>query len=134
MARLKENDEVLDKWTLTCYETPSKPELGYKTVFHFDRSKNPNGCFRVDHTPAKGEKSPKIKINKQQSYGSPVVMVFKTSDRTNAKTKMKVWNNTNIDYIMSQDKLPGIPDKAVMLELAVGNVFIEKYKKKYDIT
>ena len=60
-------------------------------------------------------------------------MVFKTSDRTNAKTKMKVWNNTNIDYIMSQDKLPGVPDKAVMLELAVGNVFIEKYKKKYKL-
>ena len=28
MARLKENDTVLDKWVITSYETPSKPELG----------------------------------------------------------------------------------------------------------
>ena len=134
MARLKENDEVLDKWTLTCYETPSKPELGYKTVFHFDRSKNPNGCFRVDHTPAKGEKHPKVKVNKQQSYGTgPVVMVFKTSNRLNAKTKIKVWNSMNIDYIITQNKIPGVPDKAEILELGVGKGLIKNWKSKYSL-
>ena len=44
---------------MTTYQYPSKPELGDKSVWHFDRSKNPNGCYRVDHTPAKGENHPK---------------------------------------------------------------------------
>ena len=134
MARLKENDTVLDKWTMTCYETPTKPELGYKSVWHFDRNKNPNGCWRVDHTPAKGEKPLKIKVNKQQSYGTgPIVMVFKTSNRANAKTKMKVWNSINIDYIITQDKISGVPPKAEILELGVGEGLIEKYRVKYKL-
>jgi len=134
MARLKENDTVLDKWTMTCYETPTKPELGYKSVWHFDRNKNPNGCWRVDHTPAKGEKPLKIKVNKQQSYGTgPIVMVFKTSNRANAKTKMKVWNSMNIDYIITQDKISGVPPKAEILELGVGEGLIEKYRVKYKL-
>jgi len=58
-------------------------------------------------------------------------MVFKTSNRSNAKTKIKVWNNTNIDYINTAHKLPGVPDKAVILELGVGKGIIEKYKRKY---
>jgi len=133
-GRIKENDTVLDKWVLTSYETPTKPELGDKSVWYFDRSKNDKGCWRVDHTPAKGEKHPKVKVNKQQSYGTgPVVMVFKTSNRSNAKTKMKVWANENIDYIITADKLPGIPDAAEVLELAVGESFIEKYKLKYNL-
>ena len=43
-------------------------------------------------------------------------MVFKTSNRSNAKTKMKVWRNTNIDYVISTNKLPGDPDKCIILE------------------
>jgi hypothetical protein len=134
MARLKENDTVLDKWTMTCYEFPSKPELGSKSVWHFDRSKNPHGCWKVDHTPAKGEKLPKVKVNKTQTYGGvPVAMVFKTSKNSNAKTKIKVWNNTNIDYILTQDKLPGVPEKAVILELGVGENNIKTWKSKYSL-
>ena len=53
-------------------------------------------------------------------------MVFKTSNRSNAKTKMKIWNNENIDYIMSSKKLPGVPDKAEILELSVGKKFYRK--------
>ncbi|NNE31140.1 MAG: hypothetical protein HKN40_02100 [Winogradskyella sp.] len=133
MARLKENDTVLDKWVLTTYEVPSKPELGDKAVWHFDRSKNPHGCWKVDHTPPKGYKHPKVKVNKTQSYGVPVAMVFKSSNRANAKTKMKVWNNTNIDYIITQDKLPGVPSNAVMLELGVGKSLIKKWQSKYNL-
>lgn len=133
MARLKENDTILDKWVLTTYEIPTKPELGSKSVWHFDRSKNPNGCWKVDHTPAKNEQLPKIKVSKNQSYGSPVAIVFKTSKNANAKTKIKVWNNTNIDYIITQDTLPGIPSKAVILELGVGERLIETWKSKYSL-
>jgi len=134
MARLKENDTVLDKWVMTTYETPTKPELGSKSVWYFDRNKNPHGCWKVDHTPAKGEKLPKVKVSKTQTYGGvPVVMVFKSSNRANAKTKMKVWNNTNIDYIITQDKLPGVPNNALMLELGVGKSLIKKWQSKYNL-
>jgi len=134
MARLKENDTVIDNWVMTSYEYPNKPELGDKSVWYFDRSKNPNGCYRVDHTPAKGEKLPKVKVNKTQTYGGlPVAMVFKTSKNSNAKTKIKVWNNTNIDYILTQDKLPGVPEKAVILELGVGENNIKTWKSKYSL-
>ena len=134
MARLKENDTVLDKWVITSYETPSKPELGDKSVWHFDRSKNPNGCYRVDYTPAEGEKLPIVKPQKGKAYNKqPVVMVFKTSKNSNAKTKIKIWKNENIDYIITQDKLPGVPNKAVILELGVGEGFIETWKSKYSL-
>ena len=46
---------------------------------------------------------------------------------------MKVWKNTNIDYIVSADKLPGVPDKAVILELGVGKNFEEKWKSEYNL-
>jgi hypothetical protein len=62
-----------------------------------------------------------------------VGMVFKTSKNANAKTKIKVWNNTNIDYIITQDKLPGVPDKAVILELGVGEELIKNWKSKYSL-
>ena len=134
MARLKENDTVLDKWVMTTYQYPSKPELGDKSVWHFDRSKNPNGCYRVDYTPAKGEKLPIVKPQKGKAYNKqPVVMVFKTSKNSNAKTKIKIWKNENIDYIITQDKLPGVPNKAVILELGVGEGFIETWKSKYSL-
>ena len=131
-GRKKENDTPLDKWTLDFNEIPNKPELGYTSTWYFDKSKNPNGCWKTTHAPAKGHRHPTVKPKKQEKYGgSPVVMVFKTSNRSNAKTKIKVWNNTNIDYINTAPKLPGVPDKAVILELGVGKGLVEKYKRKY---
>ena len=61
-------------------------------------------------------------------------MVFNTSNRSNAKTKIKVWNNENIDYIISTPKLVGVPSNAVILELGVGKRTIERYKQKYNLT
>ena len=125
---------VKEKYTLEFFEVPSKPELGWKSVWHFDRNKTSFGAWKVEHTPPKGWKVPKIKVDKGKAYAKqPVVMVFKTSNRSNAKTKMKVWANENIDYIITADKLPGIPDAAEVLELAVGESFIEKYKLKYNL-
>lgn len=125
---------VKEKYTLEFFEVPSKPELGWKSVWHFDRNKTSFGAWKVEHTPPKGYKHPKVKIVKNQSYGGmPIVMVFKTSNRSNAKTKMKVWNNTNIDYIVSADNLPGVPDNAVVLELGVGESFIKKWQSEYSL-
>jgi hypothetical protein len=46
---------------------------------------------------------------------------------------MKIWNNENIDYIMSAPVLPGVPETAIILELGVGKALIEKYAIKYSI-
>ena len=46
---------------------------------------------------------------------------------------MKVWNNTNIDYIITADKLPGVPEKAVILELGVGKSLVEKWRSNYNL-
>ena len=70
---------------------------------------------------------------REKAYpNSPVVMVFRTSNRSNAKVKMKVWKNKNIDQVQ-EEKLAGVPQNAEILELAVGIKFIEKYKTKYKL-
>ena len=59
------------------------------------------------------------------SYITPVVVTFKTSNRSNAKTKVKVIRNRNIDEVLDvKTKIPGIPEKAVILEIGVGKSFI----------
>ena len=71
---------------------------------------------------------------REKSYIYPTVLVFKTSNRSNAKTKMKVYKTKNIDEIidgLETGNLPGVPSKAEVLELSLGNSFIEKYKEKY---
>ena len=134
-GRPKETPPVrLDKWTREFYEIPTKPELGWKMVWHYDRSKSSNGPYKTEMTYPKGHKHEKIKADKGKAYnGQSVVMVFKTSDRSNAKTKMKVWSHENIDYIISAPSLPGVPDNAVVLECGVGEGFIDIFKQKYKL-
>ena len=134
-GRPKETPAVqLTVWTREFYEIPTKPELGWKMTWYYDKSKNTNGPYKTEMTYPKGHKHEKIKAEKGKAYnGQSVVMVFKTSDRSNAKTKMKVWSHENIDYIISAPSLPGIPDSAVILECGVGEDFIQKYKLKYKL-
>ncbi len=117
-GRPSEQVVKLDKWVL---ETDN-------ITYYYDVKKNLNGCWRtVNHDTTK---YPKPDIN-QRMYGkSPVVMVFNTSNRSNAKTKMKIFRK-NIDYVLTAKKLPGVPEKAVILDVGVGNSFIDEYKKKY---
>ena len=76
---------------------------------------------------------------REKSYIYPTVLVFKTSNRSNAKTKMKIYKTKNVDEIMEGlelGTLPGIPSKITdneILELAVGSSFIKKYKEKYKL-
>jgi hypothetical protein len=134
-GRPKETPAVqLTVWTREFYEIPTKPELGWKMTWYYDKSKNTNGPYKTEMTYPKGHKHEKIKAEKGKAYnGQSVVMVFKTSDRSNAKTKMKVWSHENIDYVISAPSLPGIPDNAVILECGVGEDFIQKYKLKYKL-
>jgi hypothetical protein len=39
----------------------------------------------------------------------------------------------NIDYIITQDKISGVPDKAEILELGVGKGLIKTWKSKYSL-
>ena len=121
------------KYTQECIEVPSKPELGGRSVWHYDRSKSANGPYKTEHWEAKGFKQAKPQID-QRAYSKDMstVIVFKTSNRSNAKTKMKVINK-NIDYVLSAKKIPGIPDIAEWLEIGVGNSAIDKYKQKYNL-
>jgi hypothetical protein len=78
----------------------------------------------------------KIKIKvmaREKAYPqSPVVMVFKTSNRLNAKLKMKIWKNKTMDQVLEED-LVGVPKNAEIVELGLGEAFIKKYKTKYKI-
>ena len=120
-GRPSEQVEKLDQWVLDTKDM----------IYKYDVNKNPNGCYSVESKFRAGEKT-KPEID-QRMYGkNPVVMVFKTSNRSNAKTKIKVFNK-NIDYIISAKKLPGVPEKAEIIDLAVGRSFISKYKQKYNL-
>tara|TARA_B110000908_G_scaffold85575_1_gene102239 strand:- start:329 stop:742 length:414 start_codon:yes stop_codon:yes gene_type:complete len=133
-GRPKEQEAIpWQEYTQEMLEVPSKPELGSKSVWHYDRSKSANGPYKTEHWEAKGFKQAKPQID-QRAYSKDMstVIVFKTSNRSNAKTKMKVINK-NIDYVLSAKKIPGIPDIAEWLEIGVGNSAIDKYKQKYNL-
>jgi hypothetical protein len=134
-GRPKETPPVqLDKWTREFCEVPTKPELGWKMNWYYDKSKNSNGPYKTEISYPKGYKHEKFKADKGKAYNNQsIVMVFKTSDRSNAKTKIKVWSHENIDYIISAPSLPGIPNTAIILETAIGEGFIEFFKSKYNL-
>ena len=134
-GRPKETPPVqLDKWTREFCEVPTKPELGWQMNWYYDKSKNSNGPYKTEISYPKGYKHEKFKADKGKAYNNQsIVMVFKTSDRSNAKTKMKVWSHENIDYIISAPSLPGIPNTAIILETAIGEGFIEFFKSKYSL-
>jgi len=122
-GRPSENVVKLTKWELETNES----------IWKYDTNKFPNGPYSVEQKFQAGNKQPKPKID-QRTYAKdmPTVIVFKTSNRSNAKTKIKVINK-NIDYVLSAKKIPGIPDIAEWLEVGVGNSFIDKYKQKYNL-
>ena len=62
-----------------------------------------------------------------------VSIVFKTSNRSNANTKIKTYRNKSIDDILDAAKLIGIPDNAVILEIGMGIRLEEQYRKKYNL-
>lgn len=66
-------------------------------------------------------------------HKSTVTIVFKTSDRSNARTKMKTFRNKSIDDILDTTRIIGVPDAAVILELGIGKQLEEQYRKKYKL-
>tara|TARA_R110002060_G_scaffold63677_1_gene72935 strand:+ start:548 stop:922 length:375 start_codon:yes stop_codon:yes gene_type:complete len=120
-GRPSEQVVKLDKWVLDTEDS----------TWYYDKSKSVNGCYMVEQKFIAGEKQPEID---KKPYGKmPVAIVFKTSNRSNAKTKMKIWRNTNIDYINSTPKLPGVPVCAIILDLLTGDSYINSYKLLYNL-
>ena len=73
---------------------------------------------------------------REKSYIYPTVLVFKTSNRSNAKTKIKVYKTKNVDEVidaLEEGKLPGVPKKAEVLELGLGGSMVKKYKQQYSL-
>jgi len=63
----------------------------------------------------------------------PIAVAFATSDRSNARTKVKVFKNKEIDDLINVNfVVPGIPAKAVIKEVVVGKELVKKLVKKYD--
>jgi len=72
---------------------------------------------------------------RESSYPKvPIVIAFATSNRSNAQHKVKVVRNRTIDDLIDCNYIiPGISSKAVIKEVGIGNIFIERYKKKYGV-
>ena len=73
---------------------------------------------------------------REKSYMYPTVLVFKTSNRSNAKTKMKVYKTRNVDEIINdleKGKLPGVPKKAEVITIGLGESMVKKYKQQYNL-
>jgi hypothetical protein len=62
-----------------------------------------------------------------------ISIVFKTSNRSNAKTKIKTFRNKSIDDIVDAKRIIGIPDNAIILEIGMGKQLEEQYRKKYKL-
>ena len=64
---------------------------------------------------------------------STVTVVFKTSNRSNAKTKIKTFRNKSIDDILSAKRIIGIPETSIILELGIGKELEYQYRKRYKL-
>ena len=70
----------------------------------------------------------------KDQINAPIVIVWKTSNRSNAVTKIKKFNGYHIDYVLSTySKLPGVPQDAIILELGIGKKFYDIWKAKYKL-
>lgn len=72
---------------------------------------------------------------KESSYPkAPISIAFATSNRKNAKVKVKTIRNRTIDNLIDCNYIiPGIPAKAVIKEVGIGKIFKERYEKKYGV-
>tara|TARA_B110000908_G_scaffold140017_1_gene166949 strand:+ start:17 stop:415 length:399 start_codon:yes stop_codon:yes gene_type:complete len=127
-GRKKENTEVIKVRTQEITDS-----VGGKMIYKFDYDKSPNGAYSVEFIPTKHQTTkPVFDLNQRTYSKAPTVMVFKSSERSNAKVKMKIFNK-NVDYINMAKKLPGVPNDAVILELGVGESFITMWKNQYNL-
>lgn len=66
-------------------------------------------------------------------HKSTVIIVFKTSNRSNAKIKIKTFRNKSIDDILSAKRIIGISETSIILELGIGTDLEYQYRKRYKL-
>ena len=66
-------------------------------------------------------------------HKSMVTVIFKTSNRANAKTKIKTFRNKSIDDILLAKRIIGIPETSIILELGIGKELEYQYRKRYKL-
>jgi hypothetical protein len=72
---------------------------------------------------------------KPKDYIGPLVIVWKTSERSNAQIKIKKTSNYNLDYFLQlESTIPGIPKDAIILEIGIGKNLFTTWSKKYKIS
>lgn len=63
-----------------------------------------------------------------------ISVVYKTSTRRNAKTKLIVFKDTLVDDIINDRKRKPLLSREIeILEIGVGESFEKKYRKKYKL-
>jgi hypothetical protein len=71
---------------------------------------------------------------RSKDYIGPLVIVWKTSNRSNSPIKIKKTANYHLDYFLQiEATIPGIPKDAIILELGIGKNLFETWKTKYKI-
>jgi hypothetical protein len=64
----------------------------------------------------------------------PIAVVFKEIKRKKEIVHVKVFENTRFDDVVDGNKRkPLIPHEFEILDIGIGKVFEEKYKKKYKL-
>jgi len=73
-------------------------------------------------------------MSRPKDYVGPLVIVWKTSERSNAQTKIKKTPKDSLDYFLQLEAtIPGITKDAIILELGIGKNLFETWKEKYKI-
>ncbi len=93
-GRPKENIEIKRKFTRTYYDVPSKPELGGKSVWHYDLDKFSNGPYLVEHFDPTYDKLEKL-YNKLEKLKLPKYHESGRKKRTTKSDKEKIKNTEN---------------------------------------
>ena len=93
-GRPKENIELNKKFTRTYYDVPSKPELGGKSIWHYDLDKFANGPYLVEIKNPELDKLEKL-YNKLEKLQKPKYHESGRKKRTTKADKEKIKTTEN---------------------------------------
>lgn len=99
---------------------------GTVDVWKWDLTKRKNGPISTETIYPKGYRPETPKLD--QLGKQTVVVVYKTSERKNAKWSIKTITSRNIDHVL---RGKGLPKKAIIVEAGVGESLKEIYSNKY---
>jgi hypothetical protein len=71
------------------------------------------------------KKDSKILINKQTYYGFPIAIFYKK--HTQIKVSIKLYENTNIDWLLCSEEIPKIETNSQIINIIIGENLINKF-------